>query len=77
MPLITDATNTWSSPVTLTSDEIWQARREGVFIATTATPGADDGLLLRDGAAVLIGNGRTVRYRLAGRGPAVIAREAV
>jgi hypothetical protein len=77
MPLITDATNSWSSPVTLTGDEIWQARREGVFIATTATPGADDGLLLRDGAAVLIGNGRTVRYRLAGRGPAVIAREAV
>jgi hypothetical protein len=77
MPLITDATNAWSSPVTLGSDEIWQARREGVFLSTAATPGAEDGLLLRDGAAVVISSGRTVRYRLAGRASALIAREAV
>jgi hypothetical protein len=67
----------WSSPVTLGSDEIWQARREGVFLSTATTPGAEDGLLLRDGAAVLISSGRTVRYRLAGRSSALIAREAV
>jgi hypothetical protein len=77
MPLITDATNSWSSPVTLGSDEIWQARQEGVFLSTAATPGAEDGLLLRDGAAVLISSGRSVRYRLAGRPSALIAREAV
>jgi hypothetical protein len=77
MPLITDATNTWSAPVTLTGDEVWQARREGVFLATTASPGPDDGLLLRDGAAVQFSAGRSVRYRLAGRNPALIAREAV
>jgi hypothetical protein len=48
-----------------------------VFLTTTATPGPEDGLLLRDGAAVQIGAGRTVRYRLAGRQAALIAREAV
>jgi hypothetical protein len=42
-PLITDASNTWSAPVTLVADEIWQARREGVFLSTAATPGPEDG----------------------------------
>ena len=77
MPLITDASSTWSAPVTLTSDEVWQARREGVFLATTTSPGPDDGVLLRDGAAVQFSAGRSVRYRLAGRNAALIAREAV
>lgn len=77
MPLITDASNTWSAPVTLGTDEIWQARQEGVFLSTTATPGPQDGILLRDGAAVQISSGRSVRYRLAGSAGALIAREAV
>jgi hypothetical protein len=77
MALITDVSNSWSAPITLTADEIWQARREGVFLSTAATPGPQDGLLLHDGTAVQIGAGRSVRYRLAGRGPALIAREVV
>jgi hypothetical protein len=77
MPLITDASSTWSAPVAIASDEIWQARREGVFLTTAASPGPEDGLLLRDGAAVQFGAGRSVRYRLAGRASALIAREAV
>jgi hypothetical protein len=77
MALITDASNTWSAPVTLVADEIWQARRDGVFLSTATAPGPEDGLLLQHGAAVQIGAGLSVRYRLAGRGPALIAREAV
>jgi hypothetical protein len=77
MALITDASNTWSAPVTLVADEIWQARRDGVFLSTAAAPGPEDGLLLRDGSAVQIGAGKTVRYRLAGPGPALIAREGI
>jgi hypothetical protein len=77
MPLITDASNTWSAPVTLGSDEIWQARQDGVFLTTATSPSPQDGLLLREGAAVQISAGRSVRYRLAGRQAALIAREAV
>lgn len=77
MALITDATNSWSAPVTLTGDEIWQARKEGLFLSTGPAPGPEDGLLLREGTAVQVSAGSTVRYRLAGRHPAVIAREAV
>ena len=77
MALITDATTTWSSPVTLTQDEIWQARSGTVFV--TATPGAsaDDGLFLREGSATLISAGTELRYRKEGTGSAVIVREAV
>lgn len=77
MPLITNASNTWSAPVTLSADEIWQARREGVFLSTAETPGPDDGLLLRDGSAVQFTSGRSVRYRLAGSKAALIAREVI
>jgi hypothetical protein len=77
MPLITNASNTWSAPVTLSADEIWQARREGVFLSTAATPGPDDGILLRDGSAVQISSGLSVRYRLAGSQTALIAREVI
>lgn len=77
MALITDATSSWSTPVTLATDEIWQARREGVFVTTTATPAADDGLFLAEGTAVLLPQGAAVRYRRAGRPAATIAREPV
>lgn len=77
MPLITNASNSWSAPVTLSADEIWQARREGVFLSTDAAPGPDDGILLRDGAAVQITSGLSVRYRLAGSQTALIAREVI
>ena len=78
MALITDAANTWSDPVTLIADEIWQTREGGVFLSTAVAPGPADGLLLREGAAVQLSAGRTVRYRLTSSGgPAVLAREAV
>ena len=77
MALITDAAFAWSSPVTLSSDEIWQARSDGVFVTTTATPDADDGLLLLEDSAVQILAGQTVRYRRAGSGAVVIVRETV
>lgn len=77
MPLITNVTTAWSTAVTLSTDEVWQARRGGVFISTAAAPGANDGVLLREGAALQIATGRAVRYRTEGAEGAVIAREAI
>lgn len=77
MALITDATTTWSAPVTLSADELWQARKEGVYLTTTGAPDTNDGLMLREGTAVHLSAGLTVRYRTEGAGPALIAREAV
>ena len=77
MALITDAAATWSAPVTLTQDEIWQTRSGTVFL--TATPGAaaDDGLFLREATAIVVSAGTELRYRKEGATPAVIVREAV
>lgn len=77
MALITNAAATWSAPVTLTQDEIWQVRSGTVFV--TATPGAaaDDGLFLREATAVTISAGTELRYRKEGTTPAVIVREVV
>lgn len=77
MALITDATTAWSSPVTLTQDEVWQTRKGGVFVTTTASPDAEDGLFLREGTGVRFSAGSDVRYRKEGTTGAVIAREAV
>lgn len=77
MALITDATTIWSSPVTLTQDEIWQTRKGGVYVTTTASPDADDGLLLREGIGVRLPAGSDVRYRKEGTAEAVIVHEAV
>jgi hypothetical protein len=75
--MITSITSAWSTPVTLAADEIWQAREGGVFLSVAASPGTDDGILLREGSAVQILSGRSVRYRNAGSGPATVAREAL
>jgi len=77
MALITDATTTWSGPVTLSSDEIWQARAGSVYITTTPAPASDDGiaLTLRDG--LKLPAGAQVRYRKEGTTLALIVREAV
>ena len=77
MALIRDAQNEWSDPVTLTKDEIWQARHGSVYLTTTADPEADDGitLVMRDG--LRIGAGLSVRYRKTGSTDALIVREAV
>ena len=77
MSLITDAAIAWSDPIVLISAEIWQARKEGAFLTTSASPAADDGLFLREGAAVHLSAGQTVRYRAASARPALIVREAV
>ena len=77
MPLITNVTSAWSSAVTLTTDEVWQARRGGVFVSTAASPAANDGVLLREGTALQIASGRAVRYRTEVAEGAIIAREAI
>ena len=77
MALILDATTAWSSPVTLTEDEVWQTRSGLVHVSTTGSPAADDGLALTEGAAVQFAAGRSVRYRKTGTTAAIIVREAV
>lgn len=77
MALITDATTSWSAPVTLGQDEVWQVREGGFFLTTTASPATDDGLILRQGTAVQFSAGVTVRYRLTSETTGVLVREAV
>lgn len=77
MATITDATTTWSPPILLADDEIWQTRYGNVFITTTQTPAADDGFNLLQGEGVLIRAGREVRYRKESSTAALIVREAV
>ena len=77
MALISDATNSWSTPVTLTSDEIWQVRKGSVFLTTEASPAADDGLNLSETQAVQLPAGTAVRYRKTGDTVSLIVREAV
>lgn len=77
MALITDAATGWSSPVTLATDEIWQTRKGSVFVTTTATPAADDGLALHEFHAVQLSAGSVVSYRKEGDGEALIVREGI
>lgn len=77
MSLITDATTNWSTPITLTSDEVWQTRDGSVFVTTTANPDANDGISIFETHAVRFSAGLSVRYRKEGLADAVIAREAV
>ena len=77
MALITDAATAWSAPITLSSDEIWQARKGSVFVTTTASPAVDDGLALHENHAVRFPAGAAVSYRKEGVTEALIVREAV
>ncbi|MDH5528873.1 MAG: hypothetical protein OEY05_02460 [Paracoccaceae bacterium] len=77
MSLITDATTGWSSPVTLTTDEIWQTRKGSVFVSTTVSPDPEDGLALHEFHAVQFPAGSAVRYRKEGPGEALVVREAI
>lgn len=77
MALISDATTTWSAPLTLTRDEVWQARTGSVYITTTDTPVPGDGLMLHQTHAIQVSAGSVVRYRKEGPGDAIIARETV
>lgn len=77
MALITDAATAWSSPVTLTSDEIWQTRKGSVFVTTTASPATDDGIALHEMHAVQFPAGVSVSYRKEGNTEALLVREAL
>ena len=67
----------WSTPLTLTADEVWQARQGSVFVTTTSNPVANDGLGLHETHAVRLPAGASVRYRKEGAGDALIVHEAV
>lgn len=76
MATITDITASWSAPVALTAPEIWQARWGSVYLSTSASPGATDGILLTQGQALCFETGVSVRYRRdAGPGDALVVRE--
>lgn len=77
MALINDVATGWSTPITLTQDEVWQTRQGSVYVSTTSNPGAEDGILLRDGYGLRLAAGRTVYYRKDGTADAVIVREGV
>lgn len=77
MALITDAATAWSAPITLTTDEIWQARKGSIFVTTTATPAVDDGIALHENHAVQFPAGVSVSYRKEGITEALIVREAI
>ena len=77
MALITNATTGWSTSITLTSDEIWQCRKGSIFVTTTGTPAADDGIALHEMHAVQFPAGVTVSYRKEGSTDALIVREAL
>lgn len=77
MALIIDSTNSWSSPVTLSTDEIWQTGKGAVYVTTTASPDVEDGLALHEFHAEQFPAGSVVRYRKDGVGEALIVREAI
>lgn len=77
MALITDATTSWSAQITLTSDEIWQAREGSVFLTGTASPAPDDGIALTLREGLRLPAGAQIRYRKEGTTDAVIVREAL
>ena len=77
MALITDAATTWSSPVTLAADEIWQTRKGSVFVTTTDSPAVNDGVALHEMHAVQFPAGVSVSYRKEGTTEALIVREAL
>ena len=77
MALLTDAATTWSAPITLTADEIWQSRKGAIFVTTGTNPDAEDGIALHENHASRFSAGVAVRYRKQGTTEALIVREAV
>lgn len=77
MALISDADVTWSAPITLGADEIWQVRAGRVFVTSTATPDAEDGIELFENQAIRLSAGQTVQYRKLGSVETRIVRETV
>jgi len=77
MAYISDVTATWSSPVTLTANEIWQCSRGSVRVTSEASPAELDGLILTAGHGVQFGNGQVIRYKLSGLTFSTITRTVV
>lgn len=77
MALINNATTAWSDPVTLASDEIWQARAGAVFITTTVAPDGNDGIALSLREGIRLPAGTQLRYRKEGPAEALLVREAL
>ncbi len=77
MALISDATAAWSSPITLTADEVWQTREGSVFVTTTSSPDANDGVQLHENHAIRFSAGVSVSYRKEGATTALIVRDVV
>jgi hypothetical protein len=67
MTLITNATSAWSDPaITLTRDEFWQARSGGFIFSTSASPAANEGIVVPASPfGIELRAGVTVRYRRA------------
>ena len=76
MTTITDIALTWSEPVTLEKDELWQARCGTIFVSTTQNPGPKDGIAVRSGYVLPVSGGTTVRYRKKRKETPYIVREA-
>lgn len=77
MALITNASTIWSDPVTLASDEIWQARAGAIYITTTSAPDEEDGIALTLREGIRLTAGTQLRYRKEGPAEALIVREAL
>lgn len=79
MAVISDASNDWSSAVTISgSAEFWQVRDGPVYLATGASSAPsdlEDGLLLEPGTIIELADGEVVRYRTTDS-EAVIVRRA-
>lgn len=77
MPRITDVTDEWSSPVTLSANEFWQCHEGYVAVSTAASPDPNDGIRLAEGQGVDIESGKDVRYRKLSSDTAIISREVL
>lgn len=77
MALITNAATTWSSPIILSTDEIWQTRKGSVFVSTTSNPTSEDGIAIHENHAIRLPAGASVSYRKDGPTEALIVREGV
>lgn len=77
MALIRSITTAWSDAVTLSTEEVWQAREGAVFLTTHPTPALEDGIALSSGKALRFPAGTELRYRKAQPGEAMIVREAI
>ena len=75
MTTITNVTISWSEPVEIENDELWQVRDGTVCISTTPNPGPKDGIAVKTGYVLPISAGTTVRYRKEGKATPYLVRE--